>query len=160
MCVPGLSSQNCDGGADNRFSNTCLFSCTTTDGVRFEAILCRVHYTPLHPIFVRFGDVQAMREEKWLVNCEKDALKRDLERATQRCEQIQNDAKLEVVSGACVRRMNSQTRWLHPQTAAKTCYLISTRVRQGALSFAILSGDSTLVDFFMAHHGSPYGMPW
>ena len=42
-----------------------------------------------------------MREEQWLVTCEKDALKRDLERATRRCEQMQSDATLKVVSGAC-----------------------------------------------------------
>ncbi|CAN0533893.1 unnamed protein product, partial [Scytosiphon promiscuus] len=40
--------------------------------------------------------VKAVREEKWLLNCEKDALKRDLERATQRCEQMQSDATLHV----------------------------------------------------------------
>lgn len=47
-----------------------------------------------------FFILKAVREEKWLVNCEKDALKRDLERATQRCEQMQSEATLQVAPGA------------------------------------------------------------
>lgn len=34
---------------------------------------------------------QAVREEKWLADCEKDALKRDLEHATRRCEEMQQE---------------------------------------------------------------------
>lgn len=34
---------------------------------------------------------QAVREEKWLAECERDALKRDLDHATRRCEQMQQE---------------------------------------------------------------------
>lgn len=43
---------------------------------------------------------QAAREEKWLVECEKEALRRDLEHATQRCEQMQRDTRSEIAPGA------------------------------------------------------------
>ena len=49
------------------------------------------------------GFSQAAREEKWLVDCEKDALRRDLEHATQRCEQMQRDTAIDTAPGACAR---------------------------------------------------------
>ncbi|CAB1097033.1 unnamed protein product [Ectocarpus sp. CCAP 1310/34] len=39
----------------------------------------------------------AVREEKWLAECEKDALRRDLDSATQRCEQMQQDTTTEAL---------------------------------------------------------------
>lgn len=43
------------------------------------------------------GLMQAVREEKWLAECEKDALRRDLDSATQRCEQMQQDTTTEAL---------------------------------------------------------------
>lgn len=36
---------------------------------------------------------QAVREEKWLADCERDALKRDLEHATRRCAQMWQETR-------------------------------------------------------------------
>ncbi|CAM9426048.1 unnamed protein product [Ectocarpus fasciculatus] len=41
--------------------------------------------------------MQEVREEKWLAECEKDALRRDLDSATQRCEQMQQDTTIEAL---------------------------------------------------------------
>ena len=46
------------------------------------------------------SSIQAAREEKWVVECEKEALRRDLEHATQRCEQMQRDTRSEISPGA------------------------------------------------------------
>ncbi|CAN0535608.1 unnamed protein product, partial [Ectocarpus sp. 12 AP-2014] len=43
------------------------------------------------------ASLEAVREEKWLAECEKDALRRDLDSATQRCEQMQQDTTTEAL---------------------------------------------------------------
>ncbi|CAM9682060.1 unnamed protein product [Ectocarpus sp. 12 AP-2014] len=64
----------------------------------------------------------AVREEKWLADCEKDALRRDLDSATERCEQMQQDTTTAALppEEAQVEELDLWSPAAHARTGARS----------------------------------------